>query len=543
MDAHLICHDDPVSDYGSDFTSDEVEILNSLLGQGPGSDTRSTLALQKKSCTNDESPRHTDTPHWLGRQIPLLSESILQTFASEYESDLPKQTLNHDSQNQNGRVRCETSMHWNQLTEGQRLVESVESRGARRPSDSPELKPTTDIRGPDLRSPLARFRTKPKKALSVTDVVSPSWCELQYWYTLTKHGRKRRTPAMRQGSAVHKILENQVHQTVTIDIKTREDAWGLRIWNIIQGLKILRETGMTRELEVWGIIDGEVVNGVIDELSYICPDKDLEEEAAARSSYDNSKKPVPTADQSTLTSFLQPESSQYLATGLLKSLRLMRKKTFQVYLTDVKTRGVKSVPKGASFRPTLMQLMLYQLMLSDMASNKIDADVLFRRYDLDVTANLSDSLIAQIGTLHETFHNAPSEPSQSQGMPDSRQESLSVLLEHNSLRLLWGLMMREFERTMPAGADSIGQVLKVEYRDQADGSIFGIKTFLYDRNVIQNYVNDEMSWWRGEREARGVNIEEAYKCRSCDFADGCEWRIAKIEEATTAHRTRSRSVV
>ena len=84
-----------------------------------------------------------------------------------------------------------------------RIVESDSSRAEREPSisiDAP-LDPTPGV--PDLRSPLERFRTKPKKALSVTDLISPSWCELQYWYALTKCGKKRRTPAMRQGSKVH----------------------------------------------------------------------------------------------------------------------------------------------------------------------------------------------------------------------------------------------------------------------------------------------------------------------------------------------------
>ena len=348
---------------------------------------------------------------------------------------------------------------------------------------------------------------------------------------------------MRQGSAVHKTLEEQVHRTVAIDIGTKEDAWGLRIWNVIQGLRTLRETGLTRELEVWGVVDGELVNGVIDELSYVCPDKDLEEEGVARASDGNVRQNIALADQPILTAFLEARRSQSSSVGVLKSLRAMRKKTSKIYLTDVKTRGVKSVPKGASFRPTLMQLMLYRSLLSDLAANKLNADVLFSRYDLDATAHFSDGFIAQLGILHETFHDALANPSQCSELPDAKQDSVEVLLEHNCLRQLWALMVLEFGRTMPGGADSIGQVLKVEYRHQVDGSILGIKTFLYDHNVIQNYVDDEMSWWRGHREARGVNLEEAYKCRSCEFADGCEWRMAKTEEATMAHRTRSRSAV
>ena len=345
---------------------------------------------------------------------------------------------------------------------------------------------------------------------------------------------------MRQGSAIHKTLEDQVHRTINVDIQTREDAWGLRIWNVIQGLKTLRETGMTRELEVWGVVDGLVVNGVIDELSYICPDKDLEEEVTARTAHGKGGKNAPAGGQSTITSFLGAPGGQQ---GVLKCLRSMRKKTSKVYLTDVKTRGTNTVPKGASFRPTLMQLMLYHSLLTDLATNKTDVDVLFDRYDLNSTVKFSDGFIAQVGSFNETYYNAPSDPSQLSDVGESSQDWMSLLLEHNSLKQLWVLMISEFDRTMPAGIDSIGNVLKAEYRDQTDGSILGIKTFMYDRSVIQDYINHELRWWKGEREAQGVVIEEAYKCRSCDFEEGCEWRISKIEEATNTYRTRTRSVV
>ena len=46
--------------------------------------------------------------------------------------------------------------------------------------------------GQDNRSPIERFRRPPKKALSVTDIVSPAWCELQYFYTVSaqQHGQR-----------------------------------------------------------------------------------------------------------------------------------------------------------------------------------------------------------------------------------------------------------------------------------------------------------------------------------------------------------------
>ena len=350
---------------------------------------------------------------------------------------------------------------------------------------------------------------------------------------------------MKQGSAVHKTLEDQVHRTVPVDIQSKEDAWGLRIWNIIQGLKTLRETGMTRELEIWGLVDGQVVNGIIDELSYVCPDKDLEEQATARTAHGKVTAPP---DQATIVDFFKPPTGQ---DGALKIPRSMRKKTDKIYLTDVKTRGVKAVPKGASFRPTLMQLMLYHLMLSDLVTGTVNPTVLFARYELNSTAPFSDSFIAQIAALDERYYDASDSLSQSASPPasDPSQDPMTLLLAHNSLTALWSLLLSELRFTFPSGASSIGNVLKVEYRDQSDGSITGVKTFIYDKGVISEYVGEEMRWWKGEREARGVEVEEAYKCRSCDFAEECEWRINKVDEAIRvvrergAMKGRARSVV
>lgn len=368
---------------------------------------------------------------------------------------------------------------------------------------------------------------------------------------------------------MHQALEDQVHRTVVMDVQTKEEAWGLRFWNIIQGLQTLRETGMTRELEVWGIIHGQVVNGVIDELSYNCPDRELEETSRLSRS---TKDALPTG-QPTLESFLKQQSAKQSANGSnvgkvfkmkrsdeaepesenkTKKLQSSPQKMSRIYLTDVKTRAgsVKSMPQGASFRPTLMQLMLYHRLFSDMATGKIDPHKLFNRHGLKPNHPFGDSFISQIAAINtETFYDAPSpsyDPTSEVSLSSSLtvpQDTIELLLAHNSLHSLWTLMMHEFDLTIPDGATNIGDVLKVEYRSQSDGAILGIKTFLYEECVLSAYLEDGLRWWRGERDARGVCVEEAYKCGFCEFADDCEWRKTKVEDAVRVHRGRTKSLV
>lgn len=331
---------------------------------------------------------------------------------------------------------------------------------------------------------------------------------------------------MKQGSVVHKELEDQVHKTVQIDISTKEDAWGLRIWNVIQGLRTLRETGQTRELEIWGVVHGLVVNGVIDELSYICPDKSLE---------DSLQKPAkttqaePAPDQPTISEYFGAASGSSLADATKSKRRYQSKK---VYICDVKTRTARSLPSEGAFRPTKMQLMLYHNLLSSLAANSVDFSILTSRYDLDPLKSFSDSFIAQVGSINDDgFYEDRSSPNASQERGSWSQDSMTTLLGHNSLSALWTLMISEFQIALPNGAASLGNILKAEYRRSDTGEIMGSRTFAMDEPGLKSYVDHEMQWWKGERKPEGVVIEEAFKCRSCEFADDCEWRLNKIEEA------------
>ncbi|PBP27172.1 hypothetical protein BUE80_DR001869 [Diplocarpon rosae] len=485
------------TDYGSDFSPEEEQIVERLLiGKHIEDDKPITNEIEH------DDPRQTlGLPHIFGRksrsplfQAARAAERVAAQIAEtvpggEYKSsDLSDQQHHRAPENGNG---------------------------------GPAELPQEDTKRPDLRSPLERFRTQPKKALSVSDLVSPAWCELQYWYTLTKHGKKRRTPAMKEGTRVHKVLEDQIHTTVRVDVQTREDAWALRIWNVIQGLRTLRDTGQTRELEIWGTVDGLVVNGIIDELSYICPDIDLEE----------SCEPPTTgllSNQSTIADFFKTAGGKSLKEGT-RSQR--RRKTKKVYLCDVKTRGVRSVPGDTAFKPTRIQLMLYHRLLSSLATNTVELSVLAARYSFDPNKLLSDEFIAQIGNLNDEFVDVPTD-----------HDPTTILHAHNTLNLLWSLMIKEFQLTLPDGADSLGRVLKAEYRARDDGEIVGIKTLLMDDLGLTRFIDHEMEWWRGQRPAEGVAVEEAFKCRSCDFAEECEWRINKVDEAREkARMSRKRS--
>ncbi|KXT17839.1 hypothetical protein AC579_5357 [Pseudocercospora musae] len=395
----------------------------------------------------------------------------------------------------------------------------------------------------DTRSPLARFRPAPRKGLSVTDLVSPAWCELQYWYSLNKYGRIKRTPIMKQGSKIHKEKEREIHTDVPVDTVTKEDRLGLRMWNMVQGMRALRLQGITREFDVFGVVDDQVVIGKIDELTYTCPDESEEGKIFGREEPEyekkkGKKKMTLLPDQTTVDDFFGARPQDLFNSQDVWSSNSQPKQT--VYLVDMKTRKAKGLPKlGPQMRPTQMQLMLYRRLLEDLASNRVEADRIFDRYQCDAHAMFSDAFIASMGTIDfSSSQRSLDDQNDEFGTGEQDDDPLAEILAYNTLSSLWSHMIAEFSRTI--SSNTLSPLLTAKFVASATGEPIGQQCFPFDGKILDEYVASTMQWWKGEREARGVDIEEASsKCRICEFAEGCEWRKNKIEEATKKSQLRN----
>ncbi|KAJ6109141.1 hypothetical protein N7486_001375 [Penicillium sp. IBT 16267x] len=517
--------EDSDSDYGSDFTPDEVVLLNQLLTKAvaehapaesgatpispftaPTQTPGPTIALNANNYIDPAGFGYLQPPvvaalvtdiedgiaefpvaraKVLGREKP---RSLWKSSKRPWEGTDTRDGIEARA-SQGADNRANTLVEHSNSTEGRERERERVSVREQEWIQHEQLAPTLDPR-----SPVDRFRRPPNKAFSVTDLVSPAWCELQYWYTLTKHGRKKRTAAMKKGSVVHKTLEDEVYTTVPVDITTKEDAWALRIWNVIQGLRMLRQYGITRELEIWGLVDGELVNGVIDQLSYDCPDPKLE--ATAASFYEDtetSKAALPN-HQMSLSDFLLSSSQggrRLEDLGQTEHMDIEQAPPSQavspavydlprIYMTDVKTRASRSIPtvKSTSFRPTSLQLQLYYHMLNRMlTSDDVTMELLAARYDLDPERPFTDAFVSEVGGLNDEFFDTlssqefdlddPPTPedvrriSHSSGSVTSSspasasQDSTSILLTHGNLFKLWNYMKEQLRFTfMPSTSET-----------------------------------------------------------------------------------------
>ncbi|EUC67023.1 defects in morphology protein 1precursor [Rhizoctonia solani AG-3 Rhs1AP] len=214
----------------------------------------------------------------------------------------------------------------------------------------------------EMASLYSRFRAA-RNSLSVSDLVAPAWCEVQFDYGLrgkrylppsmrpkvleTRSGKKIQVQrevavendrVLKKGTAVHKKLEREIRPIeVEITPKTREDAWGLRLLNMISNIRVLVDEGCCREMPVVGFVHGHLVIGVIDEL-LLTPNI----------SQSSSSGGSPTQ-----------ESSCYPSSGSNAS----EWAGGTIHILDNKTRGTNNLPRSRDALQSRLQLMLYKRLL------------------------------------------------------------------------------------------------------------------------------------------------------------------------------------
>ncbi|KAH9891706.1 exonuclease V [Cubamyces lactineus] len=301
-------------------------------------------------------------------------------------------------------------------------------------------------------TPFQQFR-RWNKVLSVTDLVGPSWCEVQFDYGLRQQRYKKledrptafvtaegktinvvqdvaakNDRTVTRGKSVHKVLEREMQpEQVAVEITTQEERWALRLINMLAGLQTLAELGYCREMPVFGIVHGQVVTGIIDEIARrpVTKDESIERQASqvgtsspnkraaphstpstpSKSSAKRSKHDPPS-DQRSITAFFSPSKHH-----TSPSTSLPR---YTLHLSDTKTRIRPSLPPDEDTYASRLQLMLYHRLLSDLLASatptvptSVSAALSFAeiwdRVGVDSSRRFSDGFLVQSGLAASTM--------------------------------------------------------------------------------------------------------------------------------------------
>lgn len=359
---------------------------------------------------------------------------------------------------------------------------------------------------PPTGTPLERFRRSGR--LSATDLSAPSWCELQFLSTLAKHGAKPQTDAMRAGAEIHGRLEAEAHDSRPVAVATDADRWGVALWNAVQGLRALRDAGLARELRVWGEVGGCLVAGVVDELTTACPDPELE--AALELSLAGGSSPHPP-----------PAAGDGAGNGPPR----------RVYVVDTKTRRSASIPSRKwELEGPRRQLMLYHALLSQLGAGLVPRDRVFAAYGIDPDEAFSDVFLDDMAALDAA------QPSSEPADAPASQPHAPLTEQLRTPAMLWAYMQSLFAAVLPPA--TLSPILTLSYHSQRTGVFIGRHAFPLDTDEAAAEMSRALALWRGKREPEGVgpDVEEAFKCRTCEFADGCEWRAAREGEIVAARR-------
>ena len=182
--------------------------------------------------------------------------------------------------------------------------------------------------------------------------------------------------------------------------------------------------------------------------------------------------------------------------GLIDEIRV-DPETFDWDILELKTRKMKSVPSKVQKTTHHIQVMLYKRLFDDLVTGKTDKELLKRHLKLDFTKEFGADVMSHCK------HSGS---------------------ECKNLDQLWDLL-KERMSAVPL----ITQLL-IEYCYQEDKSTIAVETCEYKDDWLREKYGDCVRYWRGEREVRGVDIEDAWKCQKCDFADVCDWRERKANE-------------
>ncbi|KAK9324764.1 exonuclease V [Lipomyces orientalis] len=446
----------------------------------------------------------------------------------------------------------------------------------------------TDFRG----SMLETYKSHEK--LYVTDVVGPSWCELQYFYKYYFNDFKP-TAIMSKGTDIHKELEKEYMLEIPIATEqmTREDKQAVKLLNMLlmlqsltQGARRHEENVIIREFPVFGFFENVLVSGIIDEVSFMYDrpiqegtefiDVDFPEISNQRRDTPLATQqqtlsleanagtvPFPTLesfstsqpsarDQSSIMSYFRPLSQASVAEIIHDQSKepldvshsvsnhengemctyASQVKRRKLRIADSKTRYIRQLPHDSQQRSTYYQLLIYHRLLTDLTNGIFDFGRMMTVLKLDADAELSDIFKSEI--QQNKYVTATLSAEILEDIQHRSDEYRALLLSLRTLREVWDALRLKFSEF----AGDMSENMSVVYYWQNDGQVFAGIDYTYKEEDLQEFVSSSLSYWRGERDPKGVDVEDAYKCRSCPYADQCLWRLEKIRESTERNRAR-----
>ncbi|XP_078613373.1 exonuclease V-like [Branchiostoma floridae x Branchiostoma japonicum] len=195
--------------------------------------------------------------------------------------------------------------------------------------------------------------------------------------------------------------------------------------------------------------------------------------------------------------FGEPFDMGVFIVGVIDELRYSDEGQFE--LLDFKTRGTKTVPSKSQQRKESLQVCLYKRLFDDMVLGKLKKESILKHLRRSPDKLLGEEIVEygkNVGIACTTFGEL--------------LDMALLLMAHSDVPCIDGL--------------------KIEYCCQDEEDSFMTKPVEYDDKMLRRELGHYFDFWKGDREVEGVQIEEAWKCGKCPYADLCDWRKKKEAE-------------
>ncbi len=215
-----------------------------------------------------------------------------------------------------------------------------------------------------------------------------------------------------------------------------------------------------------------------------------------------------------------PFNTGILLNGIIDQVQYS-KHTQELIVTDLKTRYSNSLPGEAQKMGHRLQLMVYKMLLDGITSGSADMNLLSDHLHLKPDTKMCTEIIDYIGQLG--LRSVLMSPSCS---PGAELEELEELSFGSAVRILSDLIVR---LDLPPVSS-----LMIYYEYQQTKKVLGEEKVVFDEEWAREKLLSAVKFWKGEREPTGPDIEDLWKCNSCQFKEVCVWRQQKTLESSPA---------
>lgn len=409
--------------------------------------------------------------------------------------------------------------------------------------------------------------------LSVTKLLTKRWCELREAYDIYAKIPIYEHPQVQEGLTAHQRLEDETHpiseewqtfaESFEIEIPSDDfhELAGSWLQSMIKMTNLFID-GQAREVLCHGYLDSRsgqlidssvkdeediTVSGIIDHLI-------LKQKSSA--SIGSVHDITPTR----LGNVIIDDSSYDISEVLnnLKEARPYLRETYEVVVSDVKTRSIRKIPgQNSVLKATKLQVMYYRYFLETLAADpsstyeKLLLNAQRRRFDVDKPINPAklismmagdDIITSDMRRLKngDTIGFAPFDDFYSDNIVTTEYDmsnfyelltDVRVIEKYEEFFTLWAkpVTLRYFAARLAQIYHEVGSLLSdqlmVEYYNNGD-NFYNIM-FEYDFEKLQTNCFDSAMFLFGKRDIDPIkpNLKNFLTyCKYCDYEDVCSWK-------------------